>query len=39
MMLCLLFFKLGCVNFGGGYALLPLLSRELVDKRGCATDT
>ena len=39
IMLCLLFFKLGVVNFGGGYALLPLLSRELVDKRGWATDS
>ena len=33
-----LFFKLGIVNFGGGYALLPLLSRELCDKRKWATD-
>ncbi|MCR5349398.1 MAG: chromate transporter [Acholeplasmatales bacterium] len=39
VLLCLLFFKLGVVNFGGGYALLPLLSRELCDKRGWATDT
>ena len=39
LMLCLLFFKLGIVNFGGGYALLPLLSRELVEKRGWTTDT
>lgn len=38
MMLCLLFFKLGVVNFGGGYALLPLLSKELVEKRHWATD-
>ena len=38
LMLCLLFFKLGVVNFGGGYALLPLLSRELVEKRHWATD-
>ena len=38
MMLCLLFFKLGIVNFGGGYALLPLLSKELVEKRHWATD-
>ncbi len=37
-MLCLLFFKLGIVNFGGGYALLPLLSKELVEKRGWTTD-
>ena len=33
-----IFFKLGIVNFGGGYALLPLLQRELVDKRGWATN-
>ncbi len=33
-----LFFKLGCINFGGGYALLPLLQKELVDKRGWATE-
>ena len=29
---------MGIVNFGGGYALLPLLQRELVDKRGWATN-
>jgi len=39
ILLCLLFLKLGFVNFGGGYALLPLLSKELVDKRKWATDT
>ena len=33
-----IFFKMGCVNFGGGYALLPLLQKELVEKRGWATD-
>lgn len=33
-----LFFKLGCMNFGGGYALLPLLQKELVDKRGWTTE-
>lgn len=33
-----IFFKLGIVNFGGGYALLPLLQRELVDKRGWTTE-
>lgn len=36
--LFILFFKLGIVNFGGGYALLPLLTRELCDKRGWATE-
>ncbi len=33
-----IFFKLGAVNFGGGYALLPLLQKEIVEKRGWATD-
>lgn len=33
-----LFFKLGIINFGGGYALLPLLQKELVEKRGWATE-
>ena len=32
-----LFFKLGIVNFGGGYALLPLLDKELCEKRKWAT--
>ena len=27
------FFKIGAFTFGGGYAMLPLLERELVDKR------
>ena len=27
------FLKIGCVTFGGGYAMLPILERELVDKR------
>lgn len=36
--LYLIFFKLGIVNFGGGYALLPLLQKELVEKRGWTTD-
>ncbi|MBO5712540.1 MAG: chromate transporter [Acholeplasmatales bacterium] len=33
-----IFFKLGIVNFGGGYALLPLLQKELVEKYKWATD-
>jgi chromate transporter len=32
--LFLTFFKIGLFTFGGGYAMLPLLERELVDKRG-----
>jgi len=31
------FYKIGCVNFGGGYAMLPILERELVNKRGWTT--
>ena len=38
LMLYWVFFKMGIVNFGGGYALLPLLQKELVDKRGWATN-
>lgn len=32
-----LFFKIGLVTFGGGLAMLPILEREIVDKRGWAT--
>ena len=35
--LYLIFAKIGSVNFGGGYAMLPLLERELVNKRGWTT--
>ena len=31
--LYLTFARIGCVTFGGGYAMLPILERELVDKR------
>ena len=31
------YLKIGFVNFGGGYAMLPLLERELADKRGWTT--
>ncbi|MDR2808909.1 MAG: chromate transporter [Spirochaetaceae bacterium] len=27
------FFKMGCVSFGGGYAMLPILERELIEKK------
>ena len=36
--LYLSFLKLGTVSFGGGYAMLPLLQREIVDKRSFATE-
>lgn len=32
--LFLLFAKFGCVSFGGGYVLIPLIISELVEKRG-----
>ena len=32
------FMKIGAVMFGGGYAMLPILTRELVEKRGWTTD-
>ena len=35
--LYLTFARIGCVTFGGGYAMLPILERELVDKRGWTT--
>lgn len=31
------FVKIGCVTFGGGYAMLPILERELVDRRHWTT--
>ncbi len=31
------FLQIGCVTFGGGYAMLPILERELVDKRQWTT--
>lgn len=35
--LYLIFFKMGLFTFGGGYAMLPLLEREVVDKKGWAS--
>ncbi len=32
-----IYLKIGCVNFGGGYAMLPLLERELANKKGWVT--
>lgn len=29
-----LFFRMGAVTFGGGYAMLPILRREIIEKRG-----
>jgi len=35
--LLLTFLKLGCVTFGGGYAMIPVVERELVKKKGWVT--
>ena len=32
------FAKVGVMTFGGGYAMLPILQREVVDKQGWATE-
>ncbi len=32
------FARVGAVTFGGGYAMLPILQRELIEKRGWTTD-
>ncbi len=32
------FARIGAVTFGGGYAMLPILQRELIEKRGWTTD-
>lgn len=32
------FFKIGCLTFGGGLAMLPMLQREVVQKYGWCTE-
>ena len=32
------FFKIGAFTFGGGYAMLPILQREVVEHKGWATE-
>ena len=36
--LFLAFARVGVMTFGGGYAMLPILQREIVDKHGWATE-
>ena len=36
--LFLAFAKIGVMTFGGGYAMLPMLERELIDNRGWTTN-
>lgn len=30
----LTFFKIGCFTFGGGYAMIPLIEREMIENKG-----
>ena len=32
------FFKIGIMTFGGGYAMLPMIQREVVERKGWATE-
>ncbi len=32
------FFKIGIMTFGGGYAMLPIIQREVVEKKGWVTE-
>lgn len=36
--LFMIFFKMGAFTFGGGYAMLPIIQEEIVNKRKWATD-
>lgn len=36
--LFLMFFRIGGFTFGGGYAMLPMIQREIVEKKKWATD-
>ena len=36
--LFLTFFRIGILTFGGGYAMLPMLQREIVQKKGWAKE-
>ncbi len=33
------FFRIGLFTFGGGYSMLPMLQREVVEKNGWSTET
>lgn len=36
--LIVVFFKIGIMTFGGGYAMLPIIQRELVEKKGWCSE-
>ena len=33
------FAKMGAITFGGGYAMLPIIQKEIVEKKKWATET
>ena len=33
-----MFFRIGAFTFGGGYAMIPLIQREVVDEKKWITD-
>lgn len=35
--LFLIFLKMGAITFGGGYAIMPILEREIINKKGWVT--
>ncbi|MDR3342605.1 MAG: chromate transporter [Treponema sp.] len=35
--LLLTFLKMGCTTFGGGYAMVPIIDREIIQKKGWIT--
>ena len=37
--LFLTFARIGVLTFGGGYAMLPIIQREIVEKKGWVTET
>ena len=36
--LFLTFFKIGAFTFGGGYAMLPIIQKEIVEKKGLISE-
>ncbi|AOY74871.1 chromate transporter [Clostridium formicaceticum] len=36
--LYMIFFRMGAFTFGGGYAMLPIIQKEIVEKKNWATD-
>ena len=34
-----IFFRIGLFTIGGGYAMIPMITQEIVDEKGWLTDT